>query len=72
MKSQFKHASLVLLLLSALNSQLSTAHAQGSLTPPGAPAPSMKSLDQIEARTPIDAAHTPGDANNQFIISAPG
>ncbi len=26
---------------------------QGSLTPPGAPAPTMKSLDQIEARTPI-------------------
>jgi parallel beta-helix repeat protein len=46
--------------------------AQGSLTPPGAPAPTMKSLDQTEARTPVDAAHTPGDANNQFIISAPG
>lgn len=27
--------------------------AQGSLTPPGAPAPSMKSLDQVEARTAI-------------------
>src|ERR1017187_3770343 len=45
---------------------------QGSLTPPGAPAPMMKTLDQIEARTPIDAAHTPGDGGNQFIISAPG
>jgi len=72
MKSQLKHAGFGLLLLSALNSQLSTVLAQGSLTPPGAPAPTMKSLDQIEARTPIDAAHTPGDANNQFIISAPG
>jgi hypothetical protein len=28
---------------------------QGSLTPPGAPAPTMKSLDQIEARTPISS-----------------
>jgi hypothetical protein len=30
--------------------------AQGSLTPPGAPTPTMKSLDQIEARTPISSA----------------
>ena len=37
---------------------------QGSLTPPGAPAPTMKSLDQIEARTPISAA--------PFTISNPG
>jgi parallel beta-helix repeat protein len=29
--------------------------AQGSLTPPGAPAATMKSLDQIEPRTPISA-----------------
>ena len=41
------------LLLSNLNSLFSTAHAQGSLTPPGAPAPTMKTLDQIEARTAI-------------------
>jgi hypothetical protein len=39
--------------------------AQGSLTPPpGAPAPTMKTLDQIEARTPISSA--------PFTISAPG
>src|SRR5262249_30290848 len=29
---------------------------QGPLTPPGAPAPTMKTLDQIEARTPISSA----------------
>jgi hypothetical protein len=31
----------------------SPVHAQGSLTPPGAPAPTMKTLAQIEPRTPI-------------------
>jgi hypothetical protein len=39
--------------LSFLNTQLSTAIAQGSLTPPGAPAPTMKTLAEIEPRTPI-------------------
>ena len=52
------------LLLSTLNAQLSTVFAQGSLTPPGAPAPTMKSLDQIEARTAISAA--------PFSITQPG
>jgi hypothetical protein len=44
------------LFLSTLNYQPSTLFAQGSLTPPGAPAPTMKTLDQIEARTPISSA----------------
>jgi parallel beta-helix repeat protein len=38
--------------------------AQGALTPPGAPAPTMKTLDQIEPRTPISAL--------PLTISAPG
>src|SRR6266446_1335538 len=47
--------AVVLLILSTINSQLSTIFAQGSLTPPGTPAPTMKSLDQIEARAPISS-----------------
>jgi hypothetical protein len=49
------HLAALALALATLNPQLSTAHAQGALTPPGAPAPTMKSLDQIEARTPISS-----------------
>lgn len=33
----------------------SLLHAQGPLTPPGAPAPGMKTLQQIEPRTPISS-----------------
>src|SRR5579862_7188539 len=51
---------------------LPSAFGQGALTPPGAPVPTMKSLDQVEARTPVDATHTPGDSQNDFIISRPG
>ena len=34
---------------------LPSALGQGALTPPGAPTPTMKSLDQIESRTPISS-----------------
>jgi hypothetical protein len=51
-------------LLLTLTPQLSTVLAQGSLTPPGAPAPTMKSLDQIESRTPISSL--------PYTISVPG
>ena len=50
----FRATSVSALLLSTLNPQLST-FAQGSLAPPGAPAPTMKSLAQIEPRTPISS-----------------
>lgn len=54
------------LALSTINYPLSTLHAQGALTPPGAPAPTMKSLDQIEARTAIT------NTSSLATISQPG
>ena len=45
---------------------LSLAFSQGSLTPPAAPAPIMKTLTQVEPRTPINQASLP------FTINASG
>jgi parallel beta-helix repeat protein len=53
MKTKIKLAMVAVAILSTLSSQRSTALAQGSLTPPGSPAPTMKSLAQIEPRTAI-------------------
>ena len=54
------------LLLTAVCSffLLHSAFGQGALTPPGAPAPGMKTLAQIEPRTPISSV--------PFTISQPG
>ncbi len=70
MKTRMAISAVFLAGLSIL--QLPRAAAQGDLTPPGAPTPAMKSLDQVEARTIVNAVNTPGDATNTFIISAPG
>jgi parallel beta-helix repeat protein len=50
---------------------------QGSLTPPGAPAPTMKTLDEVEPRTNLQATPAPAgvdttNANYHFIITQPG
>jgi parallel beta-helix repeat protein len=52
------------ILLLILNGQFSKVVAQGTLTPPGAPAPTMKTLSQIEPRTPISSI--------PYTISTPG
>lgn len=63
-----RHLSLLALLLPSL------AFAQGALTPPGAPAASMKRLDQIEARCPVQAGApgVTGSPTTGFTISAAG
>jgi hypothetical protein len=71
-KLNLSGAGLLLVLLLTFNIQPSTAHAQGSLTPPGAPAPTMLTLSQIEPRTPVDAANTPGNSSAEFVITNPG
>ena len=46
--------------------------AQGDINPPGPPAATMKTLDQVEARTPVNGTNTPGDDKNEFIINRRG
>jgi len=66
----FKSIRLASLLLGAL---VSTGHllAQGSLTPLGAPEPSMKSLDQIEPRTPISSLPFTIDTPGSYYLTGP-
>lgn len=60
------------LLITVHCSLITGLFAQGPLTPPGPPAPTFKTLEQVEPRVPIATNTTPGDVNNQFIISQPG
>jgi hypothetical protein len=52
------------LVLATIHIQFSIASAQGVLTPPGPPEPTMLTLNQIEPRTPISLA--------PYTISQPG
>ncbi len=68
-------AVVALLIVCAAPSKI---FSQGPLTPPGAPAPTMKSLSDLDAHITsasekrIDVLTLPGDATNQHIISAQG
>jgi hypothetical protein len=55
MKNWIQCLRIVLVLFTTAGLQIPSVHAQGSLTPPGAPAPMMKSLSQIEPRAPISS-----------------
>ncbi len=63
LRSLRRLSSVLLLALPSL------AFAQGALAPSGAPAATMKSLDQIEARTPIGKV---GGSTELIAISQPG
>src|SRR5690242_13345282 len=63
------HPVLLALLLAALHSPSST-FAQGSLTPPGAPAATMKTLQQVEPRTPISLVPiTITNAGSYYLVT---
>jgi hypothetical protein len=72
MRTHFYYLFFLLTLLAGVRQ----AAAQGALNPPGAPAPTMKTADQIYAkldpRIPVSTNTTPGDASDTFIISQPG
>jgi len=44
----------------------------GELDPPGSPASTMKTLDEVEPRIAVGEDTTPGDATATYIISTPG
>ena len=51
-----RRATASFLVIAALAYYPRDIHAQGSLAPPGAPAPTMRTLTEIEPRTPVSAA----------------
>ena len=69
MKINIRHLAAAL-LLATFSLQPSALMAQGSLTPPGAPAETMKTLDQIEARTPISSAPFPISNPGSYYLTA--
>lgn len=59
----------LMITIAALAAFATHALAQGSLSPPGAPAPTMKTLNQIESRTPISAATTITQSGSYYLTA---
>ncbi|MFG0274450.1 MAG: hypothetical protein ACF8QF_05285 [Phycisphaerales bacterium] len=63
---------LVVLLIWTVAWSFGAVARSGPLTPPGAPAPSMKTLNEVEARIPVGPLTTPGDSSCTYRITQPG
>lgn len=66
----FKPFSTALSIAAVLATSATIALAQGSLTPPGAPAATMKTLDQLEARTPISSLPYTISSSGSYYLTA--
>ncbi len=65
-------STLVVLSLLGMTVSSTSTFAQGDLTPPGPPAPTFRTLQQVEPRIPINGTTTPGDASSIYKITVPG
>lgn len=70
MKTKLTNLTLVAAVAICAFSLSPAAFAQGSLTPPGAPAPTMKTLAQVEPRTAIASAPFTISASGSYYLTA--
>jgi hypothetical protein len=70
MHSDVRQMVVPTLMVFALAAMSLSLGAQGSLNPPGAPSPVMRTLTQVEPRTPVETL--PGSATAIYTIREPG
>lgn len=71
-QADYKIAGMKILFFLVLVSA-TALYGQGTLPPPsGTPVPTMKKLDEVEARIIVNATNCPPGPSNAFVISQPG